>query len=234
MKKLAALIIIIIVAFLGWKHLSPLFIDEVVDEAFPIVVDTGEGEELSDEMMEVMKKIEGHPTTQAEIDAMTEEEKTAMEIKIVEEFSKEPDTVMEEPMPEAVKMQANLGGGSAENQETEIVIPPIKIASGTFKDADSFHKGNGNAFIFQQSDGSGVARFENFSVTNGPDLRVYLVSEQDPSKTAVQSGLQLGKLKGNKGNQNYNIPAGTDLSAYKSVVIYCQPYNVIFSVANLN
>ncbi|MAF59790.1 hypothetical protein CL631_03025 [bacterium] len=40
--------------------------------------------------------------------------------------------------------------------------------------------------------------------------------------------LLLGKLKRNKGSQNYEIPEGTDLSKYASVVVYCYPFNVVF------
>jgi hypothetical protein len=46
--------------------------------------------------------------------------------------------------------------------------------------------------------------------------------------------LDLGSLKGNIGNQNYEIPAGTDISEYQSVVIYCLPFHVIFSTATIS
>jgi hypothetical protein len=45
--------------------------------------------------------------------------------------------------------------------------------------------------------------------------------------------LDLGSLKGNLGNQNYDIPAGTDINQFKSVVIYCLPFHVVFSTADL-
>ena len=45
--------------------------------------------------------------------------------------------------------------------------------------------------------------------------------------------LDLGKLKGNRGNQNYPIPADVDISIFNSVVIYCKPFAVVFSVATL-
>lgn len=113
---------------------------------------------------------------------------------------------------------------------------PVTLATGHFRDADSFHKGSGNAGIYQVEDGSYVLRFEDFDVTNGPDLRVYLAKHPDPTTSGeVNDGgyLDLGGIKGNQGAQNYPIPAGTDISQYKSVVIYCQPFHVVFSVAPL-
>jgi len=78
-------------------------------------------------------------------------------------------------------------------------------------------------------------RFENFQVTNGPDLYVYLAVHPEPrSRQDVAPGyVSLGKLKGNIGAQNYEIPAGTDLAKYRSVVIYCQPFHVVFATATL-
>jgi len=70
-------------------------------------------------------------------------------------------------------------------------------------------------------------RFENFEVTNGPDLRVYLTSEGD-----VKNGLHLERLKGSKGNQNYLLE-NIDLQIYDTVVIYCQPFGVYFGEAQL-
>lgn len=113
---------------------------------------------------------------------------------------------------------------------------PLSISAGQFRDGDSFHKGSGDAALYQLEDGSFILRFENFNVTNGPDLHVYLAKNADPVTTddVNNSGyLDLGSLKGNQGAQNYMIPAGTDISQYKSVVIYCQPFHVVFSVAPL-
>ena len=81
-----------------------------------------------------------------------------------------------------------------------------------------------------------VLRLEDFRVTNGPDLRVLLVNHPDPqNRDDVQGGgyIEVGSLKGNIGNQNYEIPAGTDISTASSVVIYCRPFHVVFSVAPL-
>jgi hypothetical protein len=122
------------------------------------------------------------------------------------------------------------------NSQTAANAVPEVLAKGSFRDADSFHKGSGSAGLYQVDDGSYVLRFENFDVTNGPDLHVYLAKHPDPTTSGdVNDGgyLDLGAIKGNQGAQNYPVPANTDLSQYKSVVIYCQPFHVVFSVAPL-
>ena len=126
--------------------------------------------------------------------------------------------------------------GQQTTQQTAVAITPISVASGSFRDGDSFHKGSGKAGIYQVDGGTFVLRFEDFNVTNGPDLHVYLVKNTDPVTSGdVNDGgyLDLGSIKGNQGAQNYPIPVGTDLSQYHSVVIYCQPFHVVFSVASL-
>lgn len=108
---------------------------------------------------------------------------------------------------------------------------PTVEARGTFKDADSFHRGSGTATIYTLPDGKRILRFEDFAVTNGPALHVYLARSADGN---VASGfLDLGTLKGNKGNQNYDIPVDADLRSYRSVVIWCVPFRVTFATASL-
>lgn len=112
----------------------------------------------------------------------------------------------------------------------------VALASGMFRDADSFHKGSGTATIYRLPDGSGALRFENLDVTNGPDLRVLLSTHPDPQNKAElnEAGyIHIEKLKGNRGNQNYELPADADLESFGSVIIYCMPFHVIFSVAPL-
>ncbi len=88
------------------------------------------------------------------------------------------------------------------------------------------HYADGTAKIIKVGDLT-YLRFENFEVTNGPDLRVYLTSEGD-----VKNGLHLEKLKGSKGDQNYLLE-NIDLQIYDTVVIYCQPFGVYFGEAQL-
>ena len=112
----------------------------------------------------------------------------------------------------------------------------VKIKSGSFRDADRFHKGSGEATIYRSPDGSRLLRLENLVVTNGPDLRVVLSPHQNPDSRGdvkLPGYVDLGKLKGNKGDQNYPIPDDVDILAQGSVVIYCEPFAVVFSVATL-
>lgn len=113
----------------------------------------------------------------------------------------------------------------------------VALKQGEFTDIDRLHQGSGTATIYQLPDGSHVLRFEGLDVTNGPDLRVLLARHDNPrSRDALDEGgyIELDRLKGNLGNQNYVIPADVDISEFNSVVIYCQPFHVVFSTAPLS
>ena len=115
------------------------------------------------------------------------------------------------------------------------VADAVELASGMFAGADDFHQGSGRATIYELGSGQQVLRLEEFMVINGPDLRVYLVPDPSPeSREDVAGYLDLGSLKGNIGNQNYEIPADVDVTEYGSVVIYCAPFHIIFATAPLS
>lgn len=110
---------------------------------------------------------------------------------------------------------------------------PTVLAMGSFIDIDPIHGAEGSATVYELPDGERVLRFEDFRSKNGPDLHVYL-SREAPTSTFAGLGaneIHLGALKGNVGSQNYGIPADVDLSQYRSVVIYCVPFRVVFSTA---
>ena len=112
----------------------------------------------------------------------------------------------------------------------------VKVKAGSFQDADQFHRGSGQASIYRSPDGAHLLRLENLNVTNGPDLHVVLSPHPSPDSRGdvkVPGYVDLGKLKGNKGDQNYEIPNGVDIDVQASVVIYCKPFSVVFSVATL-
>ena len=97
------------------------------------------------------------------------------------------------------------------------------------------HEGEGIAHVVELGNSNEhILRFENLDVLNGPDLRV-LLSENTNVRQSEDLGeyIEIGKLKGNKGNQNYEIPSDIDISKYKTVVIYCKPFHVVFNVAEL-
>ena len=112
-------------------------------------------------------------------------------------------------------------------------VEAVALASGEFMDEDFIHKGSGRATIYRLENGSSVVRLEELAVTNGPDLHVLLL--KDPEGRDKDLGyIDLGGLKGNRGNQNYPIPPDVDASEYNAVMIYCQPFHVIFSIAELD
>ena len=111
------------------------------------------------------------------------------------------------------------------------------LASGKFRDGDSFHKGSGEVSLYRLANGDSVLRFEDLAVTNGPDLHVLVSMHSDPmTKGELRDAgySTLGQLKGNRGDQNYEVPSDIDPNSIGSVIIYCMPFHVIFSVAPLS
>ncbi|HKS76567.1 MAG TPA: DM13 domain-containing protein [Terriglobales bacterium] len=108
------------------------------------------------------------------------------------------------------------------------------LASGRFHDGS--HKGAGEATIYQLANGKRVLRFTNFETSNGPDVHVYLVAATDAkdSETVKTAGfVEVGPLKGNIGDQNYDLASDVDLSKYRAVTIWCKRFNVNFATAPL-
>ena len=157
-----------------------------------------------------------------------------------EEFPLTVNATVPENMTRAEVEAVMEGMAMVDAPMSEEMMPGMAAASvvktGTFRDADRSHKGSGSATIYRLEDGSHVLRLEDFQVTNGPDLRVILSPNRDPQgpgDVTAPGYVELGKLKGNIGNQNYSIDAGVDVSTLNSVVIYCKPFRVIFAVAGL-
>jgi pentapeptide MXKDX repeat protein len=108
----------------------------------------------------------------------------------------------------------------------------------TGKFSGKVHKTEGRATVYQQADGKLLLRLTGFKTSNGPDVHVVLLAIKDQSENAnsLKSNterVELGKLKGNEGDQNYEIPAGTDLSKFTTVSIYCERFNANFGAAPL-
>jgi len=85
----------------------------------------------------------------------------------------------------------------------------------------------GSAEVLTLEDGQ-VLRFENFETVNGPNLHIYLASDEE-----VTDYIDLGSIKGTKGSINYDLPMGIDLDKYNHVVVYCVPFKVTFGIAEL-
>ncbi len=136
-----------------------------------------------------------------------------------------PQIALESPPPVAVE---------SSEQETATPAPtgPVLLGSGEFVGLAG-HSGTGDAGIFQNPDGSLVVRFENLDIENGPDLEVYLVPGPDQVSLADGS-IPLGALEGNIGDQNYELPPGTELApgAY-TVLVWCEAFSVEFVGATI-
>jgi Electron transfer DM13 len=110
---------------------------------------------------------------------------------------------------------------------------PRNLASGDFRSVE--HATSGQARVVELADGRRILRFEDFSTSNGPDVRVYL-----SAAPATSDGdrfddryVELGDLKGNVGNQNYTIPPAVNLDRYPTAVVWCKRFSVAFGAAPL-
>ena len=116
-------------------------------------------------------------------------------------------------------------------------LAPAVVRLGAFISHE--HKTSGLARVIRNPDGSYWLELVDLDTSNGPDLRVWL-SDQ-PVRDGVAgwrvfddgAWVELGRLKGNKGDQAYAIPTGTDLDRLDSIVIWCKRFSVSFGAAAL-
>ena len=117
--------------------------------------------------------------------------------------------------------------------------PPLQsvtaaiVLQGTFH--SNAHDTRGQVTVHRLADGRLVLRFTDFETSNGPDVQIYLVAATDVNDTRdIENGfINLGGMKGNVGDQNYDLPAGTDLSTYRAVSVWCRRFAVNFGAAPL-
>ncbi|WP_370964415.1 DM13 domain-containing protein [Amycolatopsis sp. cg9] len=116
-------------------------------------------------------------------------------------------------------------------------VEPVEVATGTLISHE--HRTTGTVRVLRAADGALLLRLENLATSSGPDVHVWLTDAPvRPGKDGWDvfddgKHLDAGELKGNKGNQNYALPAGTDLSGYTSVSIWCDRFDVSFGAAEL-
>jgi len=237
----AALLLLPILA-LAWWFASPLFINKTVDEPFPVVQVTaptaGDMMAKDDDMMDSMAQEETMS------DALDQDEMMAKDDDMMDSMEQE-ETMsdvldQDEMMAKDDDMTAAMDKDEMMEKEDDMAAgadAPLLIKEGMFRDGSSSYRGSGRAAVYRLPDGSHVLRLEEFSVTNGPDLYVLLANHSDPATSDAlhsQTTVELERLKGNRGSQNYLIPASVDLASLGSVIIYCKAFSVIFSVAPLN
>jgi len=182
----------------GYFVVSPLFVTTEVNEPIPAEVASAEFQKFM---------------------LMNEEERMEAATQMSEE---EEERVMMGAAQVTSEVDENVAGMS-EQEEGVAAIDVLR--SGSFVGVGG-HAAEGVAKILSVN-GQQYLRFEQFMVTNGPDLHVYLTTGGD-----VQNGIDLGKLKGSKGDQNY-VLNNIDSMNYDTVVIYCQPFHVVFGTAGL-
>jgi hypothetical protein len=206
MNKKAIIVIIIIAAIaipVGIYTVSPLFINTIVNEPLPTsssITDLQKFQEFMSMNNEQERVEKGQQ--------MATEEKNA----ILRGAAQTNGSVVNQNMPEAATTLGNTSSFIGEFIGVN----------------DGIHNAEGIAKVIQLDDASMILRLENFKATNGPDLYVYLSTDNSASDI-----VNLGRLKGNIGNQNYDIPEGTDFSRYDTVLIWCQAFSVLFGSAQL-
>ena len=114
------------------------------------------------------------------------------------------------------------------------VATPMTLASGSLH--SNAHDTRGKATVIALADGRRVLRLSDFATSNGPDVRIYLVAApdvQDNATVKTAGFVELGPMKGNIGDQNYDIPTTVDLANYRTVTIWCKRFSVNFGSAPL-
>ncbi|MFT4617301.1 MAG: hypothetical protein ACI9CV_000145 [Ilumatobacter sp.] len=197
------------------------FIDDKVSEDGPV---------FASGAIEVPAPVEDVP---AEVPAPVEE--VPVEEAPVEEAPVEEAPVEEAPVEEAPVEDVPV---EAAPVEEPAVVPGeiVTLARGTF--GERSHPGEGTAVVLNDGSEQRFLRFEDdFATDNGPDLFVYLTTA-DADAPADDFGvdgqfINLGRLSGNVGSQNYEIPVGLDLAEFDTVVVWCDRFSVAFTTADL-
>jgi hypothetical protein len=148
--------------------------------------------------------------------------------------------VVDEPTPNVSNTQTQLAPPTTGATSSDAIPPtsPRLIAEGKFQQGDSTYTIKGKATITEQS-GIRTVSLTDFDVTNGPDLFVYIVSAADAKNPTVKQAVgekrfvNLGTLKGNRGNQTYTIPADVELNDQSIVTIWCKRFSRNFGAASL-
>ena len=212
----------------NWWLLSPYFIDDVVDEGFSTSISA---------QSSATDQAPANPAASPEeVDSSTDTASPGAESPLPASPSPPAADDPADPTPTTEPVGDGSPGPEAPAGEEPATPPPpagpVLLGAGQFVGLAG-HSGTGDAGIFRNPDGTLVLRFENFDIQNGPDLEVYLVPGAD--QTSLPEGsIHLGALKGNVGDQNYELPADVDLlpGAYTALV-WCEAFSVEFVGATI-
>lgn len=122
-------------------------------------------------------------------------------------------------------------GGARESGSRPAPAGNVQIASGSFQAIA--HPGSGTAAVVELANGERRLTLTGFATDNGPDLRVYLSTGDPAGGGELGDFKDLGSLKGNKGNQQYEIPAGVDVGRFSNAVVWCRAFSIGFTSAPL-
>ena len=160
----------------------------------------------------------------------------------VDEVVPRAETVIQEDAAPTTSPDSSAGTTPLPVDETSVVVttlvPPVAYPVLLSQSVliDVAHGGSGTVLVLELEEGSRVLRFEDLDVLNGPDLVVILSDRSLSGADDYTDGqyLILGELKGNLGNQNYQIPAEVDLFEWATAAIWCRRFNTTFNVASIN
>jgi hypothetical protein len=124
-----------------------------------------------------------------------------------------------------------------DDQEMPQMNTPVVVSVGRFARLDPVRWAQGEVTIYRQTDAPPVVRLENFSTARGPDLHVFLSRSTEPQTPEEmrldEAEIDLGRLQGDFGAQNFVMPQGSDVTGYNSVVLYSPSLDMIYSYAPL-
>ena len=139
---------------------------------------------------------------------------------------------------EALPSAAPTAAASVASATAGVIAAPTSTAvtarvlrSGELGYVDAIHNGKGPVRIVDVG-GQRFVRFEDVTITNAPDVHVYL-SRETGGKWEEGTSLYLGALKATNGSFNYEVPASADLGSFQSVVVWCRAFRVLITWADL-
>ncbi|HNP69575.1 MAG TPA: DM13 domain-containing protein [Kouleothrix sp.] len=232
-RKIRRVISLGLIAFGIWA-LSPYLYTRRVNEAFPVPGPAAMSEPTAMAAQDAMAKptaianAMSEPTAMAAQDAMAKP--TAMANAMSEPTAMAAQDAMARPTAMANAMSEPTAMANAMSE-------PVALSRGSFVPGSTpGDRASGSATVYAIEHGTQVLRLEDFATTNGPDLFVVLSGNANPDADGIgakEHYVQLAALKGNQGNQNYDLPTNLDLGQYKSVVIWCRTFNIVFGYAAL-
>ena len=201
-----------------------LLVDAEVDEAFPTVAGEVDGGDVPGDVLMDDERADAGDDTDG-TDAGDDTDDTDADAT---------DAQATDDADDADEATADTEGADADaGADDAAAAGPVALLTGEFTSRD--HQTSGTATVYELPDGSLTLRFEDLATDNGPDLFVYLDDDPgDAAAGAYDDGTNLGRLKGNIGNQNYDVPPGTDLDVLRTVVIWCDRFASPFGTVELS